>query len=234
MTTSRKVLASLGALLAACLLHAADSKPIARVIAIQEVITDDPTGYNVWVGKANEIVKAKLGIDQYIRVFQSNFDGEKTNTIRTVTAAESVAAMTKNAAAIENDPALIELRDHYRQIRKLGARVLYQAVRFDGTPKNGSVFSTTANITDEVSTWPRCKQGRRCKCAVALCFLPRTLRAPIGLHVGRANVLATPCARGHIHRWFRLPAACVSSSGFRSCLARFSRPGLCVPRRKPG
>lgn len=136
-------------LLAVCALRAADSKPISRVIAIQEVTTDDPAGYAIWVGKANEIVKAKLGIDPYIRVYQSNFDGEQTNTIRTVTAAESVAALTANAAKLEGDPALVELREHYRNIRKLGARVLYKAVRFESAPKNAFVFSTTVVITDE-------------------------------------------------------------------------------------
>lgn len=34
-------------------------------------------------------------------------------------------------------------------IRKLGARVLYQGLRFDGTYKNGSVYTTTANVSDE-------------------------------------------------------------------------------------
>jgi hypothetical protein len=149
MTTPRKVLAFLGTLFAVCQLHAADSKPIARVISITEVATDDPTGYATWAAKTNEIAKAKLGIDSYLRIFVSNFDGKQTNSVRVVIAADSVAALTKNAAALEKDPAVLEIRDHYRAIRKLEGRVLYQAVRFESSPKNASVFSTTAVITDE-------------------------------------------------------------------------------------
>ena len=149
MKNTYKVLASLMTLLAACYLHAADSKPVTRVISIQDVETDDPSGYAAWVATSNAVAKSKLGIETYIHVYVSTYDGEKTNTVRAVIAADSVAAMTKAGAALENDPALAETRDHLRSMRKLGARVLYQGLRFDGTYKNGSVYTTTANVSDE-------------------------------------------------------------------------------------
>ena len=149
MKITHKVFASALMLLATCFLQAADSKPVARVISIQDVITDDASGYAAWVTKANEIIKAKLGIDTYQHVYVSNLDGERTGTVRTVTAAESVAAMTKNGAALADDKDLREIRDHMRGLRKLGARVLYQGVRFDGTHKNAYVFTTLAMVNDE-------------------------------------------------------------------------------------
>ncbi len=149
MKIVRMLLASCATLLAACLVHAADTKPIARVIAITDVETDDPTGYAAWLSQANDIIKAKLGIDTYYHVYVSTFDGEKANSVRNVIAADSVAAMTKNTEALAGDPALRDITDHNRFIRKIGARMLYQAVRFDGTMKNPSVYSTTVAVTDE-------------------------------------------------------------------------------------
>jgi uncharacterized protein (UPF0333 family) len=151
MKTTPKVFAFIGTLLAACLAHAADTKPIARVIAITEVETDDATGYASWVAKANEIVKTKLGIDTYFHVYVSNYDGTKAGSVRLVSSAESVSAMAKNAATLNAtaDPAYRDILDHYRAIRKNGARVLYQAVRFDGTVKGAYVYSTTVKVTDE-------------------------------------------------------------------------------------
>ncbi len=148
MKTTLKVLASV-LTLAACVLHAADPKSPGRVISISEIETDDPNGYAAWAAKTNEVAKAKLNVDGYLRVYVSNFDGEKSNSVRAVIAAESVAAMTKHAAALENDPAMAEIRERYRAIRKVGARVLYQGVRFDGAHKNAHVYTTTAVITDE-------------------------------------------------------------------------------------
>jgi hypothetical protein len=144
-----QVLASAVTLLAACFAHAADTKPINRVMSVVEIETDDPSGYAMWVGKTNEIAKAKLGVDDYIRVFQSVFDGHSTTRVRATTSAASVAELTKNAMAIENEPAAVQNRDHLRVIRKQGARVLYQAVRFDGAVKNASVYTTQAVVTDE-------------------------------------------------------------------------------------
>lgn len=149
MKIPRLVLASLVTLLAACLVHAADSKPIARVISIVDIETDDPSGYATWIAKTNEIAKAKLGIDNYIRVYQSVFDGRAGGRVRAVTAAASVAELMKNAAVIENEPAAQQNREHLRAIRKQGGRVLYQAVRFDGAVKNASVFTVLVNLTDE-------------------------------------------------------------------------------------
>lgn len=144
-----KVLASLLTLLVACLAHAADSKPVTRVIAITEVETDDPTGYAAWLSQANEVIKAKLGIDTYYHVYVSSFDGGRTASVRNVTSAESVLALAKVGNFLAGDPAIRDINDHNRQIRKLGARMLYQGVRFEGTYKNSSVYSTTVAVTDE-------------------------------------------------------------------------------------
>ena len=150
MKSTEKVIASLATLLAACALHAADPKPIARVMTTLDIETDDPTGYATWIAQYNAVAKAKLGLDPYLRVYQSWFDGRGTTRVRIVAAAASVAELTKNNEALENDPAILQIVGHMRPLRKLGARVLYQAVYFDGpAPKSAATFTTQANLTDE-------------------------------------------------------------------------------------
>ena len=149
MKSTLKVFASALTLLVACLVQAADSKPVDRVISITDIETDDPSGYATWVAKYNEVVKAKLGIDTYIHVYVTNNDGERSGSVRYVTSAESVSAMTKNNAALADDLALRDLRDHMRGLRKQGARVLYQGIRYDGGHKNSHVYTTLAMVNDE-------------------------------------------------------------------------------------
>jgi hypothetical protein len=151
MKITRQVFASLGTLLAACLLHAADPKPVSYVMSILDVETDDPSGYATWIAQYNAAAKAKLGIDNYLRVYQSGFDARPTGRVRVVTSAASVVEMMKNTKALENDPAIMQNRDHLRAIRKLGARVLHQAVQRDGSYPNGSVYTTLASVSDEAA-----------------------------------------------------------------------------------
>ena len=150
MKTTRKVWALLLTLFLACSVHAADSKPINRVITITEVETDDPTGYATWIAQYNAIVKAKTGTENYLRVYETLADGLKSGRVRSVAAGPSVAELTKIQLAVENDPAMVELRSRLNAVRKIGARVTYQAVRFDGpVPKNAANYNTNAMVTDE-------------------------------------------------------------------------------------
>lgn len=149
MKTTRKVWASLATLLAVCLLHAADSKPIARVISLLEIETDDPSGYARLMTEYNQAAKAKLGIDNYVRIYESVVDGRKSGRVRAVVSAASVTELTKNNQLLESDLAILQNREHLRLIRKTGSRTLYQAIRFEGTDKNGSLYNTLANVTDE-------------------------------------------------------------------------------------
>jgi hypothetical protein len=149
MNTPRVLLASFLTLCVAGLVLAADSKPIARVISIQEIETADASGYASLLAKYNESVKAKFGIDTYLHVYVSRFDGEKSSSVRSVAVADSVATLTKVAAFAETDPTITGLRDHLQAIRKVGARTLYQCVRLDGAVKNSYVYTTLATVTDE-------------------------------------------------------------------------------------
>jgi hypothetical protein len=141
-------------LLVACSLQAADPKPANRVISILDVQTDDPIGYAIWMKRYNEIAKAKLGIDNYTRIYQSYFDSrpEGTGYVRVVTTAANVAELMKNAAVLDADPAILENREHVSHIRKRGARVLYQTVRTDGpSPSGANNFNTLAVLSDEAA-----------------------------------------------------------------------------------
>ena len=149
MKIHRMLFASIMTLLVACLVHAADSKPIARVTSVTDIQTDDASSYAQWFDKANKIVKAKLGIDTYYHVYTTGWDGTKTGSVRVVIVADSASALVKNNAALANDPGLMEIRVHTRALGKAGARVLNQAVRFDGTYKGSYVSTTLATVTDE-------------------------------------------------------------------------------------
>ena len=151
MKTASSILASLVTLFVACVLQAADPKPANRVVAILDIETDDPSGYATWIKEYNAIAKAKLNIDNYLRVFESRFDSRPTSArVRVVTSAVSVAELTKNTEALENDPAIRQNVAHMDNIRKLGARVLYQGIYTDGPSYKGAHnYNTLAMVTDE-------------------------------------------------------------------------------------
>jgi hypothetical protein len=151
MKTVCHVLASVVTLFIACVVHAADSKPIARVLAILDVETDDPSGYATWLKDYNAAAKAKLNVDNYLRVYQSIFDSRPNPArVRVVTSASSFAELMKNQLTLDGDPAILENATHLRGIRKMGSRTLYQAVYFDGpSPKGSNNYNTLAMVTDE-------------------------------------------------------------------------------------
>ena len=154
MKSTPMLVASFLTLLAACSMQAADPKPANRVVSILDVQTDDPIGYAIWMKRYNEIAKAKLGIDNYTRVYQSYFDSrpEGPGHVRVVTTAATVAELMKNAAVLDADPAILENREHVSHIRKRGSRVLYQTVRTDGpSPAGANNFNTLAMISDEAA-----------------------------------------------------------------------------------
>lgn len=152
MKTSRQILASLVALFAVCFLHAADSKPVARVMTLLDIETEDASGYATWIKEYNEVAKAKTGVDTLLRVFQTSFDGHASGRVRVSVSASSVAELMKLTSALENDPAIVQNRDHLRAIRKTGSRVLYQAVRFDGpSSKGANNYSALVVVTDEAA-----------------------------------------------------------------------------------
>lgn len=136
-------------LLAACLVYAADITPLARVISILEIDTDDPGNYAMLITQYNAAAKAKLGVDNFVRVYETQMDGRKTGRVRSVVSATSVAEMTKNTLAIESDPGILQTLRHLDALRKTGSRTLYQGLRFDGSDKGGSLYTTLAVVTDE-------------------------------------------------------------------------------------
>src|SRR5262245_7266652 len=111
MNITRQLWASVATLLAACLVHAADPKPVARVLTIIDVDTEDASGYATWIAQYNEVAKAKLGIDTYLHVYETQFDGRKSGRVRVSTTAPNVAEMMKNAAALESDPGILQNRE---------------------------------------------------------------------------------------------------------------------------
>jgi len=101
------------------------------------------------IAAVNAQSKVKLGIEQFTRVYVTGYDGDRTGAVRAVIAAESVTALNKGFNALMTDPDLQKTREELRGSRQLGASVLYQGIRFDGTYKNSSVYTTDANVMDE-------------------------------------------------------------------------------------
>ena len=153
MKSSQILSACFATLLAACLAPAAETKTVNRVSSIVDVETDDPSGYALWIQKYNEVAKAKLGIEQYLRVYESRFDTrEEVGRVRAVASAASVAELTKNAMALENDPAIAALMAHMKPLRKISGRTLYQTLRFEGAnPKGSANYNSLINVTDEAA-----------------------------------------------------------------------------------
>ena len=152
MKNTRRVLALVATLLITCGLHAADPKNNTRVLSLLEVDTDDSVAYATWIAKYNEIAKAKLGVDNYLRVFQAMHDGRANARVRVATTAPNMVELDKRRRTLENDPGIRDLMDRMRGIRKLGPRVLYQGIYSDAlTPRNGYTYTTVANITDEAA-----------------------------------------------------------------------------------
>lgn len=153
MNSATKLIASLVTLFAVCALHAAGSQTTSRVMSILDIETDDPVGYARWIKEYNEVAKARLGIDTYLRVFQTTHDGRPApSRVRVVTAAPNVAELMKNAQQLEDDPAILKNRRHLDLIRKTGPRVLYQSVRFDGPSVPGAHnYNTLLTLTDEAA-----------------------------------------------------------------------------------
>jgi hypothetical protein len=58
-----------------------------------------------------------------------------------------VAELNKYSVALEKD--LETLQKQLRGTRQTGGRLLYQAVRFDGADRGGSLYNTLAVVTDE-------------------------------------------------------------------------------------
>jgi hypothetical protein len=133
-------------------LLAADATPINRVIASLEIETDDPTGYAHWIAEGNKIAKEKIGVDKYQQVLQAVYEGDKGNKrLWVVRSAESVAQLTKQSAALANDPARLKLYDHFNLIRKSHGMVLYQGLRYERTTPNGHSLVTRMNVSDEAA-----------------------------------------------------------------------------------
>ena len=145
-----KAFASFAMLAAVCCLHAADTQPATRAISVVDIETDDPAGYAGLIAKYNEAAKARLKVDNYIRVYESGFDSRTHGRVRAVISAPTISELMKNLQAMETEPAIVQLLGQLRGVRKMGARVLYRSVRFEGpAPKGAWNYNTLATVTDE-------------------------------------------------------------------------------------
>jgi hypothetical protein len=146
-----RLLASIATLSAVCLVHAADSKST-RVMSLLEVETKDPIAYAEAIKQQNEIAKSKFKVDNYIRVYQSYYDGEHTNRVRVSTGAPTVAELAKIQSAMDADPAVLKIRKNLDAFRTQVARVLYRAVRWEGMSAKGAHnYSALVIVSDEAA-----------------------------------------------------------------------------------
>lgn len=155
----RQILACLGLFAAAAILAAAAFQPAIQApktepgslpaISIQEIETDSPEDYALWIAKSNKAIYEKYHIENYTRVMLAQSAGEDSGKVFAVQTAESFAKHAENGATFENDPALVKLRAQLSQVRKLGSSMTLKAVRFEGRNANGFTYNTRAVLTDE-------------------------------------------------------------------------------------
>src|ERR1043165_9407099 len=160
MKSWTKVVACVGMLAGVGLLAAAawqpKTPPAAPVntkgmpcVVIQEIETDAPKTYALWIGEANKVIKEKFGLDNYRHVFVGESAGPDSGKVFAVSRGESFAAMAATESGFEKEVGLMEARLNMKDIRKLGANVSYKAVRWDGTNPNACVFNTRCVLSDE-------------------------------------------------------------------------------------
>jgi hypothetical protein len=119
-----------------------------RVLSILEVEAKDPAAYTERIARFNAQVKDKAKKDAYIRVFQVTHDAEKSGKLRVVTDATAFAELTKNANALQNE--ISGLQREMDPSRTTGGRILYQALRIDGSsPKGSANYTTLISASDE-------------------------------------------------------------------------------------
>lgn len=140
-------------LFAVCFMHAADQKSgsSSRVMSLVDIETDDPQGYAVWIKQWNAAAKAKFGVEPYLRVYETWFDGTRSGKIRVSSSAPTYAELQKMNAALEADPAVIAVRGHLSHVRKQGARTLYQSVRYEQNHAKQYNWFGTYVIPDETA-----------------------------------------------------------------------------------
>ena len=120
-------------------------------MSVQAVTTDDPSGYAIWVAKANEDFKAAGGPDHFTRVYQGMIAGADTGAVFAVRFADSAVALAKNTEAIMKLPERSEIMGHLAAIRKLGPSAMLQAVHSEGSYNGEWLFITDAQVKDEAA-----------------------------------------------------------------------------------
>lgn len=151
------MVASVGLLAAASFQPATPAKtavkqgPVLPVITIQEVETDSPEDYAMWIAKSNKAIYDTFHVENYTKVFIGQAAGEDSGKVFAVQTTESFSKLTENAQAFEKDPGLLKLRAGMNQVRKLGQQTLLKAVRWDGRGDTSAVYNTRATLSDEAA-----------------------------------------------------------------------------------
>lgn len=153
IVVSLAMLTGVGFLAAAAFQPATPSKPAPRgpVITIQEVETDSPEDYAMWIAKSNKAIYDNFHLENYTKVFVGQAAGEDSGKVFAVQTAESFSKFAENAQAFEKDPALLKLRSGMNQVRSLGQQTQLRAVRWDGRASSSAVYNTRAVVSDETA-----------------------------------------------------------------------------------
>ncbi|MEO6594951.1 MAG: hypothetical protein ABIP94_09395 [Planctomycetota bacterium] len=153
IVTCLALLASTSLLNAATLQQkpAAATKPAIPCVLVQQVNTESPTSYAMWIAEVNKAIKAKFGFDNYLHVYLGEVAGPDSGVAFAVSRADSFAALAANSKAFEKEISLVDARLHMSEIRKLGPQIAYKAVRFDGVNPGAFVLNTKAVLSDEAA-----------------------------------------------------------------------------------
>lgn len=146
------MLAGVGLLAAAAWQPATSAKAAAGnlpVVTIQEIETDSPEDYAMWVAQGNKAIYDKIHVENYTKVMLGQAAGEDSGKVVAVQTGESFAKLAENGQLFENDPGLAKIRAGMSQVRKLGSQVACKAVRFDGRNPSSISYNTKVVLSDE-------------------------------------------------------------------------------------
>jgi hypothetical protein len=121
------------------------------VVMVQAVTTEDPSGYAMWIAKANQSFKAAGGPDSFTHVYQGVVAGDDTGAVFAVRFGDSAVALAKNLDGLMKLPDRHEILGHLSAIRKLGPSIMMRAVHYEGGYDGEWLYITDAQVKDEAA-----------------------------------------------------------------------------------
>lgn len=121
------------------------------VLVIQEIETDSPSSYAMWISEVDQTIQKKLDVASYVRVFVGEIAGPDSCKVFAVTTCESFAKLAANSEVFEQELAMAKTRAGMSEVRKLGPATALKAVRWEGRNTASFAFNHRIVVRDEAA-----------------------------------------------------------------------------------